>query len=267
MLQLQTQPPPHTAEIYPGTQAVARAVALLKLFTDAQPEWTLADLAQVTGLNKTTAYRLLAALEAERLVMRNPLSGGYRLGVEAIALGGTAMRSNPLRAVSRPLLETLAQETDEAATLEVLAGGQVLIVDEVAGGHPMGMSQDVGSRLPVHATATGKVLLAFGPAAEVDELLRAPLARLTEQTIVERDRLRTQLEQIRLAGCAVTDGELEPGFVAVAAPIFDRERQAVAAVSVGGPSIRLVPERWPGLIALVQMSARQIARHLGYWPG
>ncbi|MFN3331171.1 MAG: helix-turn-helix domain-containing protein, partial [Caldilinea sp.] len=85
----------HATEIYPGTQSVARAIALLKAFSDAQPEWALNELAQATGLNKTTAFRLLAALEAERLVMRNPLSGGYRLGVELIAMGGTAMRSNP----------------------------------------------------------------------------------------------------------------------------------------------------------------------------
>lgn len=79
---------------------------------------------------------------------RDTVSGGYRLGVELVALGGCAVRSNPLRAVSRPLLETLAQECDEAATLEVLIGPNVLIVDEVASGHLMGMTQDVGARLP-----------------------------------------------------------------------------------------------------------------------
>jgi len=188
----------HANETYPGTQAVARAIALLKAFSDAQPEWALTDLAQATRLNKTTAFRLLAALEAEGLVMRNPLSSGYRLGVELVALGGCAMRANPLRAVSRPLLESLAQECDESATLEVLIGQQVLIVDEVSSRHPMGMSQDVGSRLPVHATATGKLLLAYAAAVSLESILRLPLAKLTDQTIVDLDRLRTHCEQIRL---------------------------------------------------------------------
>ena len=116
----------HATESYPGTQAVARAIALLKTFSDAQPEWGLSELAQATGLNKTTAFRLLAALEAEGLIMRNSLSGGYRLGVELVAMGGCATRSNPLRAMSRPVLESLAQECDEAATLEVLVGANVL---------------------------------------------------------------------------------------------------------------------------------------------
>lgn len=255
----------HATELYPGTQAVARAIALLKAFSDAQAEWSLTDLAQATGLNKTTAFRLLAALEADGLVMRNPLSGGYRLGVELIALGGIAMRSNPLRAVSRPVLEGLAQEVDESATLEVLAGRHVLIVDEVSSRNPMGMSQDVGSRLPAHATATGKLLLAWRPAAEIDEFLRQPLARLTEETITAPERLYAVLEEIRQQGYAESHGELEPGFVALAAPVYDRDRQVVAAISVGGSARRLTPERLPQVAALVQMAARQIARQFGYW--
>lgn len=257
----------HANETYPGTQAVARAIALLKAFSDAQPEWALTDLAQATRLNKTTAFRLLAALEAEGLVMRNPLSSGYRLGVELVALGGCAMRANPLRAVSRPLLESLAQECDESATLEVLIGQQVLIVDEVSSRHPMGMSQDVGSRLPVHATATGKLLLAYAAAVSLESILRLPLAKLTDQTIVDLDRLRTHCEQIRLQGFAVAVEELEPGFTAIAAPIFDRERSVVAAISTGGSNLRLTPERQPEIAGLVQMTARQISRQLGYWPG
>ena len=256
-----------TTESYPGTQAVARAIGLLKTFSDAQPEWGLSELAQATRLNKSTAFRLLAALEAEGLVMRNSLSGGYRLGVELVALGGCAMRSNPLRAVSRPVLESLAQECDEAATLEVLVNTHVLIVDEVSSRHPMGMSQDVGSRLPAHATATGKVLLAHLDGDALPGALRLPLAPLTEATVTDLDRLRTQLEQIRRQGYAATAGELEPGFAAVAAPIFDRERQVAAAISVGGSSLRLTPERVPTVAALVQMAARQISRQLGFWPG
>lgn len=256
-----------TTESYPGTQAVARAIGLLKTFSDVQPEWGLSELAQVNRLNKTTAFRLLAALEAEGLVMRNPLSGGYRLGIELVALGGCAMRSNPLRAMSRPLLEALAQECDEAATLEVLAGSHVLIVDEVSSRHPMGMSQDVGSRLPAHATATGKVMLAGLDAEALAAALRLPLARLTEGTVVDPEHLITQLDQIRRQGYAVTESELEPGFVAVAAPVHDRERQVAAAISIGGSSLRLTPERLPTVAALVQMAARQISRQLGYWPG
>jgi len=257
----------HATEVYPGTQAVARALALLKAFSDAQPEWALSDLAQAAGLNKTTTFRLLSALEAERLLMRNPLSGGYRLGVELIAIGGTAMRSNPLRAMSRPVLVTLAEQSGEAATLEVQVENYVLVIDDIASSNPMGMTQDVGNRLPIHATATGKVLLAARADAALASFLAEPLPALTEQTIVDPDCLRSELARVRQEGIALAVGELEPGFTAVAAPVVDRERLVVAAISVGGPSVRLTQERLPSLAAMVQMSARQISRQLGYWPG
>jgi DNA-binding IclR family transcriptional regulator len=169
--------------------------------------------------------------------------------------------------VSRPLLESLAQECDEAATLEVLTGSHVLIVDEVSSRHPMGMSQDVGSRLPAHATATGKLLLAYAPEEERTSGLRLPLAPLTDKTIVDLSQLHMQMAGIRQQGYAVAVEELEPGFVAVAAPIYDRERHVAAAISIGGSSLRLTGERQPELAVLVQMAARQISRQLGYWPG
>jgi IclR family acetate operon transcriptional repressor len=116
---------------YAGTQSVLRAVSLLKAFTDAQPELGLMELAKAAGLNKTMVYRLLTALESERLVARDPGTDGYRLGPEMIALGGRAVRANRVRQVGRPELERLARETGEAATLEVLVGDEVLVLDEI----------------------------------------------------------------------------------------------------------------------------------------
>ncbi|MFN3333844.1 MAG: IclR family transcriptional regulator, partial [Caldilinea sp.] len=167
----------------------------------------------------------------------------------------------------RPSLVTLAEQSGETATLEMLVENYVLVIDEVASSNPMGMTQDVGNRLPLHATATGKVLLASRTDAEIDQLLAEPLAPLTEQTIVDRVQLRAELARVRQEGIAIAIGELEPGFTAVAAPVVDRERQVIAAISVGGPSLRLTAERLPAIAAMVQMSARQISRQLGYWPG
>jgi IclR family transcriptional regulator, acetate operon repressor len=165
------------------------------------------------------------------------------------------------------VLVMLAEQSGEAATLEVLIENYVLVIDEIAGSNPMGMTQDVGHRLPIHATATGKVLLASQTDDEIDRLLAAPLAPLTDQTIVDSNRLRIELARVRQEGVAIAVGELEPGFTALAAPVVDRERQVVAAISVGGPGLRMTAERLPEIAAMVQMSARQISRQLGYWPG
>ncbi len=254
---------------YPGAQSVSRAVGLLKLFSDAQPAWSLIDFVQATDLNKTTVYRLLSALENEGLIARAG-DGCYRLGPEMIALGGCAMRTNDLRSVARPLLEQAAEATGEAATLEVLVGdlatgrAKMLVLDEVVSSYLVGMSQDVGARLPLHATSTGKLLLAFQPEEAVATFAQTPLKRLTPQTLIEADALFEALEIIRRDGYATTVGELEIGFNAVAAPVLDHAGAVVAAMSVGGPSARLDAARLVEIAAILQGTTRQVSRQLGY---
>lgn len=249
---------------YPGTQAVTRAISLLKSFSDSQPEWNLHELAEANGLNRSTTYRLLAALENEGFVTRQPESRIYRLGPELIALGGCALRSSDLRSVARPTVQALAETTGESATLEVMAGDQVIVIDETSGQHVVGMSQDVGSRLPVHATSTGKVLLAYAEAETVQSVLDGPLPALTEYTVTASEELRDTLQQVRERGYAVTSGELEIGFVAIAAPVFNHEGKAIAAISVGGPSARLPADRLDWLADQVMLAGRRVSSQLGF---
>jgi len=253
-----------TIDVFPGAQSVSRAIALLKAFEDTQPEWSLGDLSGRLGLNKTTTHRLLAALEAEGLVTQSESTAQYRLGSELIALGGCALRANELRTLSRPVLEALAMESGETTTLEILSRRQIMILDEVSNRHPMGMSQHVGSRLPIHATSTGKLLLAHQPEEARDLILAQPLARLTPKTITDPERLRAEMDDIRAQGYATADGELDVGFVAVAAPIYDAGRRVIAALSAGGPGLRLSTERLPSMVASVLESARSISRQLRY---
>lgn len=256
-----------TGEAYPGAQAISRAIALLKAFDDGHPEWSLSELSEQAGLNKTTTHRLLAALESDGLIARNPISGGYRLGLELVALGGAALRATELHAIARPEMERLAQEAGAAVSLEVLNRGQVLVLDEVANRGPAGAPRDMGMRLPLHATSTGKLLLAHRPAVEIDSYLQTPLPALTPQTVTEPAQLQVALAQIRRQGYAITHGELEVGFSAIAAPIHDYTNNMIAAISIGGPQIWLTEERLPTLIALLQVAARTISRQLGYRPG
>jgi DNA-binding IclR family transcriptional regulator len=248
---------------YPGTQTVVRAVALLKSFNDGKPEWGLSDLARAVGLNKTTTYRLLTALEAEGLVMRSGQTDAYRLGPEAIALGGQALRSNALHAAAHAELVTLARDTQETATLEVLAEGQVLILDEVMGTHVLGNVQSLGTRWPAHATSTGKILLAHLPEEECAAILSGGLARYTENTLTRAAALRRDLAQARRRGYAVAREELEVGFVAVGAPVLNYAGLVVAAISVGGPSLRLTNARLPELGRQVCAAGERISRRLG----
>lgn len=248
---------------YAGTQAVLRAVTVLKAFHHAQPDLSLAELTGIVGLNKTTAYRLLTALESEGMVQRNPDGDAWRLGPELLALGSRAFGASDLRLTARPELLALAHRTRETATLEVLVGAHTLILDEGIGDHVIGAMPSVGTRWPAHATSTGKVLLAGLPEAEREAILGGELAALTPRTITAPGALRRELARVRQRGFAIAVEELEPGFVAIAAPVRTSEGRTVAAIGIGGPKGRLTPERVAEIARQVPAAAARVSERLG----
>ena len=247
----------------PGTQTVLRAMTLLKAFSDERPEWGLSDLARSVGLNKATAFRLLNALESEGMLARNPRTERYRLGPETIALGARALRSNDLRSSARTILERLAQDVSETTTLEILEGGDVLILDEVSGPSLIGTSPSIGTRWPAYATSTGKVLLADLDAGERNRRLPRRLAKITDRTITDRAALDRELAKVRTRGFATANEELETGYIAVASPVRDHDGRVVAGLSVGGPSARLTSARISTIVPAVQKAALELSRRLG----
>lgn len=248
-----------------GTQTIRRAVAMLEAFTDERPSWNVSELAERVGLNRTTTYRLLSALENAEYVYRDPSNESYRLGSGLIALGGRAQRANSVRSVALPELEVLASETGETATLEILHGDNVVIIEEIPGEFVTSGSQHIGSRWPAYATSTGKAILATLPPRELTTILKQqPLSPLTEKTITSVDELRACLDEVRRTGYAVAVEELELGYIAVGAPVLDAAGRAVAAISLGGTLTRLTGDRIPQVGANVRAAARRISHRLGY---
>jgi len=223
-----------------GTQAVIRAIRLLKELARRDAEISVGELCGSVDLTRTTAHRLLAALVSEGLVVRNPVTGGYRVGPGVIALGARALLGNDLRELVRPELEKLASETGESGTLEILADGRMLILSEVAGRFLVTATAEVGTSWPIHATSTGKAILARMDRDERRRILKTPLSRHTDRTITSIRRLDEELDRVRKNGYATAVEELEIGAVAVAAALFETSSgQAVGAISVGGPTSRL----------------------------
>ncbi len=251
------------AEAYPGTQAVQRALAVLKAFTDAQPELGLSALARAVDLNKATTYRLLTALESEGLIAKSRMGDQYRLGPELIALGVRAMRSSDVRAVSRPELEALAHATGETATLEVLAGSDVLILDEVIGSHLVSATHWVGTRWHAYATSTGKAMLAHLPTTQLRDALPARMT-ISGKGARTRTDFYKELEKIRAQGFATNVEELEAGFAAVGAPVFNHDGQVIAAISVGGPRTRFTDKVIKQIAPRVKQAAARISQQLGF---
>lgn len=226
-----------TSEGAPATRAVRRAARLLATLGAARGSLPLGALARAASLSKPTTFRLLAALELEEFVVRDA-GETYALGPALVGLGAQARRAIRLNDAARPVLTALAEETGETATLEVLVGTEVLILDEVQGRFLLGAMPEIGMCWPASVTSTGRVLLAATDATS----------------------------PVTLAGFATTFEELEPGFAAVAAPVRNADGVVIAAISVGGPSVRLTRERLAALAPRVRGAAERVSQRLGAPP-
>ena len=247
---------------YPGANAVYRALAVLKAFTDGQPTWTLTGLANHLRLSKPTAHRLLGVLEQEGFLVREAGAADYRLGPEMIILGARALKSVNLRALAHVELQSLARETRDGAALEVLVGHEVLVLDEVRGKNRLSFDGEVGTRWPAHASSTGKVLLAFSEDPSRWETL--PLTPFTPHTIVTWEALSEALDQIRRRGYGINIEETELGYASVAAPVRDRDGRAVAAIMIGGSARRVNEKTIPAYAEMVCQAAARISQRLGF---
>lgn len=225
-------------------RSVRRALDVLEVLSDAG-ELTLEALARRTRVPKPTVFRLVRTLEERGYVVRG-VSGALALGPRVFSLvgGGRKPWVVLLREVARPEMVRLRDVLEDTVNLAVRAAGHVVYVDVVEGTYPVRFVESPGALGPLHATALGKVLLAYLPSAERDELLgELPLARLTARTIVDREQLREELDRVREAGFAVDDEESVEGARCVAAPVLVESGRAVAAISVSAPTGRLCPER------------------------
>ena len=225
-------------------QSVARAAELLKALGAHGGPATVFDLADRCGLNRSTVWRILATLEDEGLVERDPATGRYEIGYALVALGAAAGH-DPLVRRAHAALRALAEACLETASLAVPRGMQLVYVDQVQAPHVMAADW-LGRATPLHATSTGKALLACLSEDDVGAALPGRLERFTDTTITARAVLRTELADVRARGYAVSRGELEPALWGVSAPVLDRGRP-VAVVSVWGVETRI---RARGLDAL-----------------
>ncbi len=224
-------------------QSVDRAAALLKAIADARRPPTVVELAEACSLNRSTAWRLLATLDAHGLIERDPVSQRYSLGYAFLRLAAGA-DVEPLVRRARPVLEALARETSEATNLAVVKRFNLVYVDQVD--PPQIMAPNwFGRSVPLHATSTGKAYLAFLPHDEQQIVLPERLERYTETTITDRRSLERELETVRRDGYAVCVGELEESLFGASAAVTTEQGRPVAIVSVWGTEHRLPRERLP----------------------
>ena len=240
------------------------AVQVMEILLDGNQPMTLAQLTQKSGFSKNKVFRILHTLENHSYVERDD-SGAYRLGVRFLDYGFRVQQSMRLLDVSPPVMAWLAQETAETIFLGIIDGDEVLCVDARESSHSVRLSASVGKRLPIYAGGVPRILLAFMPDDDRDQLLeRLEFVPLTSHTIVEHSELIQSLADVRRLGYVVAVGDLDDGAHSIAAPIRDHRGRVVAAVSVAGPSRRFEDETIERTIALILEGAARISQGLGY---
>jgi IclR family transcriptional regulator, acetate operon repressor len=243
-----------------GTQAVDRAARLLAEVVHSADPMTFTELSATTGLAKSTTSRLLLALERNGLVRRDD-HGRFLPGEMFVSFAWRGGAQAGLVAVAQPFLERLGKATGETINLGVSSNGMVEQIAQVDSTYLIGGTNWVGMSVPLHCSALGKVLLAYG-AAQLDRLDK--LEWRTAKTIATEAALRADLAGVRARGYAVTDEELEPGLVAVAAPIYGYDGSVVAALSVSGPASRMARDALAAAASQCAEEAAGLSAVLGY---
>jgi DNA-binding IclR family transcriptional regulator len=215
-------------------------------------------------VHKSTAFRLLAALETHDFVEQGEDRGSYRLGFAIVRLAGAISAQLDLTRQGRDASERLAVDLGDTVNLAILDGHRAVNISQSRGAAAVASHNWIGQQTPLHATSSGKVLLAFGPASVLAAVLTAPLERFTDATVTEVAALAAELDRIRDAGWACTAEEYEIGLNAVAAPVRGADGAVVAALSVSGPAYRLSTDSFPGIAKRVIEAADEVSGRMGH---
>ncbi len=245
------------------SSAVARVARVLDAFLRGGAETlSLSELARRTALPKSTAHRLTHQLLEYGLLERDGMR--LRLGLKLFELGALAPQQRALRDAARPTMTDLREATRHTVNLAILDGNEVVYLEILHGPDAPVVPTRVGGRWPVHATGVGKAILAFSPASVVDEVLAAPLIRVSERTVTGTGLLRQELHRIREVGVARDNEESRPGLVCAASPVLWPDGSVAGALSVSGWSNRMNVDRAAPAVRTAALTvSRALAARVG----
>jgi IclR family transcriptional regulator, pca regulon regulatory protein len=246
-------------------QSLAKGFRVLEAFTAQEPELTMAEVARRAGMDNATAFRFLNTLVDIGYAERVPDTRKFRLALKVLDLGFNAIARSDLRTRARPILRGLTGEINEAASVGVIDGADVIYVERIqAGLTRLGVDIRIGSRVPVYSTAIGHAILAWlPPPLQIAILQSRPRRKLTETTETELDALLARLQQVKRRGYAVSDQETVSGLYVLAAPVLDIDGEPIAGLSVAAPAFQTTLQQFEtaGAVPVVR-AARMLSRAL-----
>jgi len=250
----------------PTVHAARHAIEILRCISQSQPEIGVSDIARQIGLHKSSVSRLVATLQAQRVVERNPHTDRVGLAPGLIAIAAPLINQMGISQASRQRMARLAEDSAETVNLSIWGGREGISIDQTLGPSAITHYAAPGQNNPAHCTAAGKVLLAFASEADQAAVLAEPLTRYTERTITDPAALRKELQRARETGTAVNRGEFSEDAGAVAAIVRNASGQPTVALAITVPMYRFSKARERKLLELVRDAARDISGYIGMVP-
>ncbi|MGV9428059.1 IclR family transcriptional regulator [Streptomyces sp. NPDC003656] len=244
-------------------QSVDRAVSVLEILA-RHGEAGVTEIADELDVHKSTAFRLLGVLENRGLVAQAKDRGKYYLGAGVLRLAGAAAVRLDISQEGVPVCREVADELGETVNIAVLDDDAAVNIMQARGTASVTAQNWLGRRSPLHASSSGKVLLAHLPPTLREGLLARPLHRFTERTVTGAAMLRAELEAVVEQGYAMTVEELELGLAAVAAPVRSHDGKVIGAITVSGPVYRLHADRLPEVAKRAVAAGAELSRRMGY---
>ena len=247
------------------SKSVDKAISVLNCFSLERPILGVGEISVLTGYTKSTVSRLLTTIQRHGCVERAGGHGKYQLGYRINLWANMGVRQNNLVNIARSVMEKLRDECGEEIALYVIEGDRRVCVDRVESLHEIAKVGPVGNYYPLHAGASGKVLLAYLPEDQRNAIIsKGRLEKFTTLTITDHKKLEKDLKAIRNKGYAVSRGEREPDAFSVTAPIWDAGGRIVASLSISGPNFRLTDKQLKENIQEILTASKAISYKLGY---
>lgn len=248
--------------------SVHKTFAILEFFTTKKPEWGVTELAKEIGTNKSNVFRFLSQMQSIGILDKNEQSEKYRLGLKLFELGNRVQLRTALVEKTHPELDKVAMNIKETVHIAIFKHHQILYIDKVESPQGLKISSNIGSYNVTHATALGKILLAFLPPNQQSESInyifdRDEVQALTKNTITDKREMLKELAQIKQKEYAIDREEYEIGLICVAIPIFNQNQEVIASLSAAGPANRFEEKEVKNYVAILKEGALAIQEKIG----
>ncbi|UOQ92333.1 IclR family transcriptional regulator [Halobacillus shinanisalinarum] len=235
---------------------------VLKYFTNITPSWGVRELAKEMDMNHTIVYRILSTFENHGFLYQNDVTKKYHLGLRFLGYGQIVQKQFNISQAIHPIMERVANQTNESAFLTWLDGHDGVTVDIAESSQQIRFDVDIGSRSPLHAGASCKVMMAYLSKEEQEELIQKGLEELTPNTIVDAEELRADLNTIRDQGWVYSVGEFADQVFGLGVPLFDQGQKILASLTIAGPAYRLSESDVEGHVDILLKEAETIQTFL-----